>query len=158
MYAGAVTDHLSSTKPLTSAEEALWRSFARVLNVLPRLLDAELQASANISASEYVALASLADARPQGLRIGQLAEHVGLSPSRASRLADNLVRRGEVNRDRGSGDGRSQQLTISATGLARVEAAWPRQVASVRRHVLDHIDPQDYEALVRAFQAIMDRP
>jgi DNA-binding MarR family transcriptional regulator len=143
---------------LNASEEALWRAFAMVLNVLPRVLDGELQESAHISAPEYVALASLGDARPEGLRINELAGRVGLSPSRVSRLADSLVRRGEVHRDRSVEDGRGSRLRITEAGLARVEAAWPHQVASVRRHVLDHVAVEDHAALTRAFRSIMDRP
>jgi DNA-binding MarR family transcriptional regulator len=142
--------------PLSPDEEDLWRAFARVLNALPRVLDTGLQATANITAAEYVALASLADARPEGLRIGDLASRVGLSPSRVSRLADSLVRRGEAHRDRGADDGRSAQLTITEAGLARVEAAWPHQVANVREHVMRHLDPADNAALTRALRSIAD--
>lgn len=146
----------TAARPLNASEEALWRAFARVLNVVPRVLDAELQDTANISAPEYVALASLADARPDGLRINELAGRVGLSPSRTSRLAEALARRGEVHRDRSIEDGRGSRVSITDAGVARVQAAWPHQVASVRRHVLDHVAAEDHDALTRAFRAIME--
>ena len=147
---------MDAPRALTSAEEELWRAFARVLNVLPRVIDVELQTKANITAPEYVALSSLGDARPGGLRINELAARVGLSASRVSRLADSLVRRGEVARDQDVSDGRSYQLTITSVGLARIEAAWPHQVESVRRNVLDHVDEADYAVLIRALRAIVD--
>jgi DNA-binding MarR family transcriptional regulator len=147
---------VDAPRALTSSEEELWRAFARVLNVLPRVIDVELQAKANITAPEYVALSSLGDARPGGLRINELAARVGLSASRVSRLADSLVRRGEVARDQDVEDGRSYQLTITSAGLARIEAAWPHQVRSVRRNVLDHVDEADYAVLIRTLRAIVD--
>ncbi|VVJ18407.1 Transcriptional regulator [Amycolatopsis camponoti] len=142
--------------PLSAEEEELWRAFAWVLNVLPRTMDLRLQERANITGPEYVALANLGDVHPDGLRISELAGRVGLSPSRVSRLAESLVRRGEAERTRGGEDGRSSSLTITDAGLARVEAAWPHQVASVREHVLRHLDPADHAALTRSLRAIAD--
>jgi DNA-binding MarR family transcriptional regulator len=104
-----------------------------------------------------VALVSLADAQPDGLRINELAGQVGLSPSRTSRLAETLARRGEVHRDRSAEDGRGSRVTITDAGLARVAAAWPHQVTSVRRHVLDYVAAEDHDALTRTFRAIMNR-
>lgn len=157
IYSDPVGNDVPDSTPLSPAEEDLWRAFAQVLNVLPRMLDTRLQATANITAPEYVALASLADARPDGLRISELADRVGLSPSRVSRLAESLVRRGEVHRGRGVDDGRSAQLTVTEAGLARVEAAWPHQVANVREHVLRHLDAADHATLTRALRSIMGR-
>jgi DNA-binding MarR family transcriptional regulator len=147
---------MAAVSPLNTSEEELWRAFARVLNVLPRVLDTELQTNANITAPEYVALASLADSRPAGLRINDLAGAVGLSPSRVSRLADGLVRRGDVARGQNADDARSYLLTITEDGLARLATAWPHQVRSVRRHVLDHIDAADHATLTRVLRAIME--
>lgn len=147
---------VDTPRALSPAEEDLWRAFARVLNVLPRVIDVELQTKANITRPEYVALSNLGDARPDGLRISELANRVGLSASRVSRLADSLVRRGEVERHQDTDDARSYQLTITDAGLARIEAAWPHQVDSVRRNVLDHIDEADYEVLTKALRAVVD--
>lgn len=144
--------------PLNPAEEALWRAFGRVLAVLPRLLDGDLQSSAGISGPDYVALSSLADIRPHGLRISELADRLGLSPSRTSRLADGLVRRGEIIREQDARDARSHVLTITETGVRRVRAAWPHHVASVREHVLDRIDAADRPAVTRALRALLDNP
>jgi DNA-binding MarR family transcriptional regulator len=142
--------------PLSSSEDALWRAFAQVLHVLPRTLDSSLKVQGHISSPEYAALANLADNRPDGLRVNELAALIGLSPSRASRLADSLATRGEVERRQGTDDGRSQRLTITERGAERVTSAWPSHLANVRRYVLDHIDPCDYESLIRAFRAIVE--
>ncbi|HEX6340814.1 MarR family winged helix-turn-helix transcriptional regulator [Umezawaea sp.] len=147
---------MDTPRALTPPEEDLWRAFARVLNVLPRVIDVELQTKANITAPEYVALSNLGDARPDGLRISELAARVGLSASRVSRLADSLVRRGEVDRHQDPDDARGHRLTITDAGLTRIEAAWPHQVDSVRRNVLDHVDEADYEVLTRTLRAIVE--
>jgi DNA-binding MarR family transcriptional regulator len=144
--------------PLTATEEVFWRAFARVLLVLPRALERELQTKANISTSEYVALAHLADSRPDGLRIGELATRIGLSASRGSRLVDVLVDKGQASRGQGIEDGRSHQITITDAGLRRIEVAWPHHVMSVRRYVLDHLAEAgtDLGSLTCALRAILD--
>jgi DNA-binding MarR family transcriptional regulator len=143
-------------KPLDPAEEAMWRPFVHILNVMPRMLDTCLRAQANITAPEYVALSALADSRPEGLRTNDLAGRVGLSPSRVSRLADTLMHRGDIERHQNPDDGRSQVLAITEAGLARIEKAWPHHLANVRRLILDHVDRDDFDALTRAFRAIAD--
>lgn len=149
---------MNDPSPLSGTEQAFWRVFARVLLALPRTLERELQAKANISTPEYVALAHLADSRPHGLRVGELATRIGLSASRASRLVDALVGKGQANRGHGIEDGRSHQITITDLGLHRIESAWPHHVTSVRRHLLDHLAEAgiDLSALTCAFSAILN--
>jgi DNA-binding MarR family transcriptional regulator len=146
-----------AVEPLDPAEDAMWRAFVHILNVMPRLLDTSLRAQANITAPEYVALSNLADSAPEGLRINALAGQVGLSPSRVSRLADSLVSRGDIERHQAPDDGRSQVLAITEAGLARLEKAWPHHLANVRRLILDHIEREDFDGLTRAFRAIAHR-
>lgn len=143
-----------AVEPIDPAEETMWRAFVHILNVVPRLLDTSLRAQANITAPEYVALSTLAESAPDGLRINALAAQVGLSPSRVSRLADSLVSRGDVERHQAPDDGRSQVLAITECGTARLEKAWPHHLANVRRLVLDHIERDDFDGLTRAFRAI----
>jgi DNA-binding MarR family transcriptional regulator len=143
-----------AARPLDPAEEAMWRPFVHILNVMPRVLDTQLRGQTGVTAPEYVALTALADNAPDGLRIGALATRVALSQSRVSRLADSLVVRGDVERHQAPDDGRSQVLAITETGLERLQNAWPHHLRNVRRLILDHIDRHDFDTLTRTFQAI----
>jgi DNA-binding MarR family transcriptional regulator len=146
---------MASSEPLHPAEEELCRVFALILQTLPRALGDELQRDASISSQEYAALANLADHRDEGLGVSQLATLVGLSQSRMSRLVDSLAARGDITRRQGE-DARSQRLEITESGVARLAAAWPHRLASIRRHVINRLDAASVPLLTATFNAIVD--
>jgi DNA-binding MarR family transcriptional regulator len=139
--------------PLAPAEERAWRALARAMITVPRALDAELQAAQGISMGEYFVLMNLSEAKDQSLRMSEIASRGGLSPSRISRLVDELVSDGLVCRARSATDGRVQIAVLTDAGLARLKAAYPAHLASVRRNVVDHLSGLDLDALARAAAA-----
>ena len=102
---------------------------------------------------EYFVLMNLSEAREWSLRMSELASRGGLSPSRITRLVDSLVADGLVCRSRSDTDGRVQIAVLTDDGFARLEAAYPAHLASVRRNVVDHLGELDLEALARAAAA-----
>jgi DNA-binding MarR family transcriptional regulator len=144
---------MASSEPLHPAEEELCRVFALMLQTLPRTLGDELQRDASISSPEYTALASLADHRDEGLGVTQLATLVGLSQSRMSRVVDSLAARGDITRCQGE-DARSRRLEITEGGMARLAAAWPYRLASIRRHVINRLDAASVPLLTATFDAL----
>src|SRR5437660_11480115 len=94
------------------ASRALMRTHTRVI----RRLDAELQAERGLTLSAYEVLLRLRVAPKCGLRMSQLAEEVLLSPSGCTRVVDQLVTRGLVERTRDPGDGRSQLAVLPPRG------------------------------------------
>ena len=51
--------------PLTPQEEAAWRALARVVLVVPRVLDSEMLASQGLNITEYNVLMNLSEAPDQ---------------------------------------------------------------------------------------------
>ncbi|WP_440105120.1 hypothetical protein [Streptosporangium sp. H16] len=51
-------------------------------------------------------------------------------------------------------DARGWSAVLTAAGLARLERAWPSNLASVRRHFLDHLEGVDLARLARALQHV----
>jgi DNA-binding MarR family transcriptional regulator len=137
-------------KPLTAAEERAWRAIARALIAVPRALDAALQHGQGMSLAEYFVLMNLSEADQKSLRMSEIASRGGLSPSRISRLVDELVSDGLVQRARSDQDGRVQIVVLTDKGLKRLQAAYPTHLASVRRIVVDHLAGLDLDALARA--------
>ena len=76
-----------------------WRAFLYAQATLLARLDAELQAEAGLTLAELDALAQIAFAGQQRLRMGELADRVLLSRSGVTRLVDRLVRQGYVTRE-----------------------------------------------------------
>jgi DNA-binding MarR family transcriptional regulator len=77
--------------------------------------------------------------------VPELARAVALSPSRITRLVDELKARSLVTKFRSASDGRGSVARLTDQGLTRLEAAYPDHLASARNRVLDHLSP----ALVR---------
>lgn len=126
-------------KPLTQPELDLWASLRVVMHTVPRALDAQLRIEAQISFTDFQALACLRDAGPQGMRVNELAECLGLSGSRATRIGKELVSRGDVSRHDGSGS-RARALIISDVGRARLDEATTAYIAAARRHVFNCLE------------------
>jgi DNA-binding MarR family transcriptional regulator len=127
--------------PLSSEEELLLRALVRLLVTLPRTLDYDLLHSAGLALHEYVVLVHLSEAEDRELRMSELAEAVALSPSRITRLVDDLKARGLVTKFRSATDGRGNVARLTDQGFTRLAAAYPDHLASVRNRVLDHLTP-----------------
>ncbi|WP_256105968.1 MarR family winged helix-turn-helix transcriptional regulator [Streptomyces sp. ODS05-4] len=140
--------------PLSEEEEAAWRSLARLLTVLPRVLEVDLQKAARISMTEYAVLMSLSEAPDRQLGMSELAARAGVSPSRTSRIVDAFAEQGLITRSRSAGDGRSNVAALTDAGFARLRDAYPAHLASVRHRVVQHLDGVDLPALTAAFEAV----
>jgi DNA-binding MarR family transcriptional regulator len=136
--------------PLSDAERAFWMAFTRALIVVPRVLDAELIAEQHLSMTEYVVLMHLSEAADRRLRMSELAGRCALSLSGMSRVVSRLAVDGLVRRVRAGDDARGAFAVLTDAGLARLEAAYPDHLASVRRHVIDHLEGLDVGALTEA--------
>lgn len=137
-------------EPLTEREETVWRAFARAIIAVPRALDADLIAGQGMTNAEYFVLVNLSEATDRRLQMTQLAQRGSLSPSRISRLVDDLVRRGWVQRTKGAADGRISYAVLTDAGFTRLQAAYPTHLLSVRRNVVDHLQGLDLVALADA--------
>jgi len=128
--------------PLKPKEERVWKDIARFLAVASRLLDEDLQKGANISLSEYAVLLHLSEAEAGQLRVRELADLADLSESRMTRLIEDLARDGSVVKNRNQEDGRGIDVRITEAGLNRLRDAYPIHLASVRRRIMNQVEPK----------------
>ena len=119
------------------------RALGRLLVVLPRVLDGDLERDQRMSLSEYSALRHLSEAPHRRMRMSELAAACDMSLSGMTRLAGKLQSLGFLERIRCAGDGRGLEAVLTDAGLARLEQAWPAHLASVRRRIFDHLDGID---------------
>lgn len=148
------TKPATAVKPLTLDEEAAWRALGRAVLVIPRVLDNDLLAAQGLNVTEYSVLFNLSEAPNRSLRMGDLANYVSITVSGLTRVVDRLARQGLVERVRDESDGRGQVAVLTAAGLKRLERAWPTHLASVRRHVMDHLSGLDLPAFAQAMGAV----
>lgn len=132
----------------------MWRAFARAIQVLPRALEAELSEEEGLTIAEYKVLMTLSELPGRSARMSELADKVALSMSGLSRVVDRLHRKDLVDRVRDETDGRGQVARLRKAGMDRLRKAYPSHLGSVRRHVIDHLDGLDLEALAVAFRAM----
>jgi DNA-binding MarR family transcriptional regulator len=138
--------------PLTADEEAFMRAFGRALLTVPRALDGDLLDGPGMSLSEYTALMHLSEAPDRRLRMSDLAAACAISISGMTRIANRLQERDLLRRERCTADGRAWNAVLTDAGLLRLRQAWPTHLASVRRHILDHLQALDIPALTAALQ------
>ncbi|MDA8027068.1 MAG: MarR family transcriptional regulator [Actinomycetota bacterium] len=132
---------------LNPIEDSAWRALTYIANHLVKTLGEDLATETQISLPEYVVLVHLSEAESQQLRIGDLASISALSPSRMSRLVDEMSKRGLVTKGRLPEDGRCMLATLTPAGLKALQVTYPTQLRNVRRRVFDLLTEDDVEAL-----------
>lgn len=138
--------------PLDEVEEQIVRALARVLLVLPRVLEADLAREHRLAGPEYAVLVHLSEAPKRLLRMSDLAARCELSLSGTTRIVARMEAGGLLKRVRCPDDARGWNAALTYTGLKRLQVAWPTHLAAVRRHVLDHLGDLDRPALAQALQ------
>jgi DNA-binding MarR family transcriptional regulator len=148
---------VTTVKPLSPAEEDLWRAVMRLVKMLPRLLDSDLVRGAGLTASEYTTIMHLSEAPNRELRMAYLAKATDLSASRITRLVDDLQTRGLVTKTVSSSDTRGNVARLTPAGMAKLRSAWPVHLASVRRHLMDSVDPATVEIVAKTLAEVAAR-
>ncbi|HEY4333730.1 MAG TPA: MarR family transcriptional regulator [Ilumatobacteraceae bacterium] len=141
------------TKWLTAREMRAWRAFAEVHGQLFTALEADL-APHGLSFGDYEVLVVLSEAPKHQLRMCDLSDTLGLSPSGLTRRLDGLVRAGHVQRTPSSVDRRVMLATVTPAGLKAMRVAAGDHVASVRRHLVDRLTPEQLDVLGDIFIAV----
>lgn len=131
---------------LDSYYRDIWRNFSS------RKARTRLQqgAAAELSPVQLQALALLGEGP---MRIGALAEGVGLAESTVTRLVDRLERHGLAAREVSSEDRRVVTVKLTPAGK-RVEQAAARRRLDYLVGILESLDPSDRDELVRLFAKI----
>lgn len=153
----ATTKQSAQVKPLTPEEEAAWRSLSRAVLVIPRVLGKDLLEAQGLNLTEYSVLLHLSEAPDRSLRMGDLANYGSLTSGGLTRVVDRLFRQGLVERVRDESDRRGQMAVLTDAGFQRLERAWPTHLASVRRHVMDHLSDLDLAGFAKAMGAVGDK-
>ena len=145
-------------EPLSREEEAVARALGRVIIVVPRAIDADLTREQRLTLNEYSALMHLSEAPERRLRMSELAAECDVSLSGMTRIVGRLEADGLIERVQGTEDARGSNAVLTDAGLARLEQAYPSHLASVRRHVMDHLGELDLVGLAEALRRFATTP
>ena len=141
-------------KQLPADELRAWRAFLYTHATVIRRLDTELQAERGLTLSAYEVLLHLRASPSRRLRMSELAGRVMLSPSGCTRVVDQLVKQGLIERRRDSCDARSQLATLTGKGLEELRAAAPVHVRGIREHFTGRLDAEQLEAVASGLEAV----
>lgn len=141
---------------LTADEQEAWRAFIRLAKMLMRQLDRDLQ-PLGLSTNDYEILVELSEAPDCQLRMTELADRTAQSRSRLSHQVSRMEDKGLVRREDCAGDKRGTFAVITARGMAVIERVAPSHVASVRRHFIDHLSPDQLAMLSASFSPLLKR-
>lgn len=150
-----VTDHERSqpqAEPVAAAD--LWQGIFRVQVCLGRELDRRLEERHELSLGALQALACL-EAAGGRMRMGDLAEAVGLSRSGLTRLADRLEQGGLVARDRCCDDARGAYATLTGVGRARAAEARVTFDEVLGEMLLAHLGADEQVTIVTALERVL---
>lgn len=130
-----------------------WLGFVETHGDLMNALENDL-APTGLTLGDYQVFVYLSAAEDGSMKMCDLAELLQLSPSGLTRRLDGLVKAGWVERRPSALDRRVMHAVLTDAGRARLEAAAPVHVESVRARIIDHLDRDDLLAFARAFRKI----
>lgn len=119
-----------------------------------RPVDQALERAHQIGLTGFELLLRLAKLHPEGASVRYLSDQVVISPSRVSRVAEDLVRRGLLERAASPHDGRLALVRLTDAGrqeLAAMEAAY---LDAVREHLAEQLTPDQVAALIEVGHAL----
>jgi DNA-binding MarR family transcriptional regulator len=147
-----------ASSKLARDELAAWKGMLAAHGRLTAELDAELERDHGIGLTSYEVLMNLTDAPNGRMRMSELADHLLLSRSGITRLADRLVDKGLIRRERCTDDGRGYNAQLTTEGRELVNAARPDHLAAVRRLFLSKLSIEEVETLGRIWERLLVQP
>lgn len=134
---------------------AAWAALLRVHAALTPLLDQELQAAHGLPLTWYDVLLELNAAPDRQLTMSALGQAVVVSRSRVSRVVDELVRAGLVERAANPDDKRSAFARLTAAGRSRLRAAAPTYLAGIERHFTGRMTRTEAQTVAAALGKVL---
>jgi DNA-binding MarR family transcriptional regulator len=142
---------------LDDQQQRTWRAWLTLAELLPRVLDAQLQRDAGLTHAAYVVLAMLSEAPNRSRRMSDLARRANQSQSRLSHTVARLEERGWVRRERSSEDGRGNLAVLTDAGWDVVRSVAPGHADAVRSAMFDPLTDDQTEALGQVLETVLER-
>lgn len=139
--------------PLSALEMEAWTAFSRSRADLTAALERDLKPT-GLSLGDYQVFVFLTGSEAQSMRMCDLAERLGLSPSGLTRRLDGLVRTGWIERQSAEHDRRVMLAVVTPDGRRAFEQAVPVYVASVRRRITSVLTEDELRSMAAIFGKI----
>jgi DNA-binding MarR family transcriptional regulator len=132
---------------LSEEEQTAWRAYRRMLTVVPALIERDTMRDSGLSGPDYEVLSTVGESPPGTWQLRHLAAKMLWSRSRLSHHLTRMERRGLVTRSADPADARGCIIDVTPQGRSTLAEAAPAHVESVRRHLIDHLSPEEFRAL-----------
>lgn len=142
---------------LSDEEQRVWRNFLAAMGMLGEHLERRMQQDSGMPHTYYEVLVALSEAPEYTLRMSDLATRSRFSRSRLSHAVSKLEAKGWVRRTSCPTDKRGALATLSAEGLAVLQASAPDHVEAVREALFDALSAQQIEELGEIAETIVNR-
>jgi DNA-binding MarR family transcriptional regulator len=142
---------------LDQDQQHTWRAYLVGQTLLMDRLDDELREAFGIGLNEYEVLVRLSEAEQHALRMSTLADAMRFSRSRITHTIARMEASGLVERCKSGDDGRGIVAQLTERGYALLVEAAPTHVTGVREHLVDIADPDDFAAMGRVMDAVVDK-
>jgi DNA-binding MarR family transcriptional regulator len=146
---------MGNVRWLTKREERAWRALQFMQMRLEAELARQLTAESGLSYPDYLVLVALTDHPDGRLRLFELADELGWEKSRASHHVGRMVERGLVKKEKCDSDRRGFYVAVTPAGRREIKAAAPGHVAAVRRLFIDHLTPEQLDAVGDAAETVL---
>jgi DNA-binding MarR family transcriptional regulator len=151
--ARSATTEVSHAGGLGVLTEAFF-SLLYIQGQIVKPIDEALDRAHGTTVTGFEVLARLARLHPEGASIRYLADQVVVSPSRVSRLTEEFVGRGLLERAASPYDGRLSLLRLTAQGRAELSRMAETFDQALRIHFLDRLTSEQVQALVDIGRAL----
>jgi DNA-binding MarR family transcriptional regulator len=140
---------MEDTHWLTPEQLSAWKKFVAVVEILPGVLDTQLQRDADLTHFEYFTMAMLSEAPERTLRMTSLASATNSTLPRLSHVVSRLEKRDYIERTPCAEDRRATNATLTEEGWHKVVATAPGHVDTVRENVIEPLTETDVADLGR---------
>ena len=151
------TPRPSGVRWLDEREQRAWRGTIAGSILLVDQLDRDLRTAHDLTLADYEILVHLSEADEDRLRMSELADAALVSRSRLTHRINRLGARGLVEREACPTDKRGTYAVLTAAGRTLLETAAPTHVDSVRRHLVDHLEPDELDVLGQVLGRVAEK-
>ena len=141
---------------LDERQARLWQAYRHLQQELYGALHHQLLRDAGLSGAEYAVLVPLSGTPDGVLRARELGSELGWDRSRLSHQVRRMEKRGLVDREECSEDGRGSMVRLTDAGKAAIEGAAPQHAETVRRYFFDPLSNDELDALAAVFDRLLD--
>jgi DNA-binding MarR family transcriptional regulator len=146
---------MGEPKWLDEREAHLWRSWLRLRQELPAVLENQLSADAGLSGADYAVLVPLSESPDGMLRARELGREILWDRSRLSHHVRRMEQRGLVVREDCTEDARGSMVRLTPAGWKAIKGAAPGHVDATRRHFFDHLTDNEVDTLTTIFDRVL---